>query len=656
MLDSIFFESSIIQDIAVLFYSINHYSFFLLVSLYKLQIDIDYYYLAYSSEEIFEEAAIQFSSGLNCNAFILKLFQLSVSLYYYFRSVSNIIFDMNLDNSDQFKLGMSLLPEDIFLRVENNFFSVVKTIAGESVVKILKVQSINSARKLLSTPNVFGFLSIESAEIDAIKLESCFKSKSGYYVIKPGVQSSLVFLINLLKAKLKKEQESTINEDNRSYLNIITEEFLDDHPLLKSLIRCYQQMDIIKNNNSSNKAHNFLQSFIDNLESNLTRSPNRFRYDESMKKFALCLYILGGKQTYEFLRLNLYGSLPNLTTLSDLIKTSNMALNEAEFRFQSFSQFHSSFGFCSEDTTGVIRKVEYDYSTNSFVGFATPVTDGVPLSKYFQADTFNDLKEIFDMNEQAPLLNVHMFQGIPSDENVTSIPRPFLLSAYGTNNKCTALDILQRWLYIYSNCLKNGVRVIGFSTGKFQSYIIKTCFFLFHLFTDADAKYLSAMRLASGFFASSPKFKLETYQHAFKINIPKAWTWFFLEKNQLLLFYQDPVHLVTKWRNRLFSTIADLCFGIDKISIKHIEELIDDDRYTKLDHGITRSDINPKDRQNYRSCVKLISDDVINLLNDRKDTKGTVIYLMLLKMIVRAYIDKSTTLSERKYIFQVRKK
>ncbi|CAF4942214.1 unnamed protein product, partial [Rotaria socialis] len=30
-----------------------------------------------------------------------------------------------------------------------------------------------------------------------------------------------------------------------------------------------------------------------------------------------------------------------------------------------------------------------------------------------------------------------------------------------------------------------------------------------------------------------------------------------------------------------------------------------------------------------------------------KDTEGTVIYLMLLKMIVRAYMDKSTTLSER---------
>ncbi|CAM4912299.1 unnamed protein product [Rotaria socialis] len=267
-----------------------------------------------------------------------------------------------------------------------------------------------------------------------------------------------------------------MNDDNQSYLNILTKEFLDNHPLLKSLIRWYQQMDVIENNNKNNKTHNFLQLFIDNLTNNLTRSPNNYRYDESMKNFALCLYILGGKQTYEFICLNLYGSILNLTTLGDLIKTSNMALNEAEFRFEYLPQLHSSFGFCSEDTTGVIRKVEYDCSTNSFVRFATPVTDGVPLSQYFQVDTFNDIKEIYDMSEQARLLNVHMFQGIQSDDNTTSIPRPFLLSAYGINNNFTALDVLQRWLYIYRNCLKNGVRVIDFSTGLESAwYVVFVC-------------------------------------------------------------------------------------------------------------------------------------------------------------------------------------
>ncbi|CAM2723300.1 unnamed protein product [Rotaria socialis] len=164
---------------------------------------------------------------------------------------------------------------------------------------------------------------------------------------------------------------------------------------------------------------------------------------------------------------------------------------------------------------------------------------------------------------------------------------------------------------------------------------------------DADRRYVSAMRLASGFFSSLSDLQLDKHQHAFRIDLPKHWTWFFLRSSQLFLFFQDPVHLVAKWRNRLLSSTTDLHFGFDKININHIKALINDSHYTKLDHGLTSSDINPKDRQNYNSCIKIISDDVINLLLNSEDTNGTVVYLTLLKMIVKAYIDKAASISER---------
>jgi hypothetical protein len=97
--------------------------------------------------------------------------------------------------------------------------------------------------------------------------------------------------------------------------------------------------------------------------------------------------------------------------------------------------------------------------------------------------------------------------------------------------------------------------------------------------------------------------------------------------------------------------MAELCIGNDEISMAHIEDLINNDYYTKLDHCLTKSDINPKDRQNYHSCIRLISDDVINLLNDSDNTNGTIVYLTLLKMILKAYVDKSTSIGERKSIF-----
>ena len=158
------------------------------------------------------------------------------------------------------------------------------------------------------------------------------------------------------------------------------------------------------------------------------------------------------------------------------------------------------------------------------------------------------------------------------------------------------------------------------------------------------------MRLASHFFASLPNFKLDQHRSAFKIDLSKDWTWFFLNRKQLFLFLQDPVHLVTKWRNRLLSSTAELCFGNDEIRMGHVETLLNNDNYTKLDHCLTKSDIDPKDRQNYQSCIRLISDDVIRLLHSEDNTNGTIVYLKLLKLIVKAYVDKSTSISERKSI------
>ncbi|CAF3430798.1 unnamed protein product [Rotaria socialis] len=165
-----------------------------------------------------------------------------------------------------------------------------------------------------------------------------------------------------------------------------------------------------------------------------------------------------------------------------------------------------------------------------------------------------------------------MLQTIPTVDDAPCTPRPLLLSAYAVDNRITAINVLNRWMYIFQHCLEKNVRIIGFST--------------------------------------------------------------------------DPVHLVTKWRNRLLSSTTDLHFGFDKINISHIKALINDSHYTKLDHGLTSSDINPKDRQNYNSCIKIISDDVINLLINSEDTNGTVDYLTLLKMIGKAYIDKATSISE----------
>jgi len=372
---------------------------------------------------------------------------------------------MNLSpQDDDLLINKFDLPDDIFTRIDDEFYSFVKLVAGDCIFNILRIQLINSATKLLNTADVFGFFQVESTETDDLKAACCLKSKTGQYIIKPGIQTDLKILVTLLKQKLQQQQQQklVLHENKQTDENFISIDFINKYPLLKSLIKWYKQNDMGDND----KPTEFLTSFIDNLVHNLTQSSNNYRYTDKVKNFAICLYILGGKQSYEFVRLNLPGSLPNLTTVNDLINQSNITLTEAEFRFDSLQQFRTGYGFCSEDATGVIRKVEYDSATNSFIGFTTPVNDGVPLIKHFQADKFEDLKMIYDTNEPARLLNVHMFQSISTENSTAAFPKPLILSAYGICNKFTAIDVLRRWLYIFENCFEKGIRVIGFSTGK----------------------------------------------------------------------------------------------------------------------------------------------------------------------------------------------
>ncbi|CAF4628340.1 unnamed protein product [Rotaria socialis] len=386
------------------------------------------------------------------------------------------------------------------------------------------------------------------------------------------------------------------------------------------------------NDTANNNEPTFLTAFIDCIVNNLNKSSNNYRYSKSIEQFALSLYILGGKMTYQFVRMNLSPALPSVQTLNKLISSSDLRINEAQFRFDKLHEYFNGidvkYAFASEDCTGVIRKINYDQETNSFVGFATPLVNGIPVSKYYQTNSFNQLESWFNSSDKSSLLNIHMMQPLPSSNNSTA-PSAFLLAGYGAVNTYTSMDILRRWLFIFDNNLQKNIRIIGFST-------------------DGDAKYLRAMRLVSGFFASLPYFKLDERRAAFDLTATTTkWPWFYLRSKQLLLFFQDPIHLATKWRNRLLSSTAQLRLGTQHISIDHLIDIVEDSNYSKLDHGLTRSDLNPKDRQNFNSCVKIAKDDVLSILVADADTYGTFIYLHLLKKIISTYVEKTTKINER---------
>ncbi|CAF1417022.1 unnamed protein product, partial [Didymodactylos carnosus] len=464
-------------------------------------------------------------------------------------------------------------------------------LARENVLSILKIQSIHSLQSLLHTNNVLELFNFDCSDLIEIKKKSCFMLSDGTYIIKCGIINGLNYLTNILK--LKDEQRTKLNESPSSLNELIIK-----HPLLKAFISYYKTSTISLDKHQEG----FLTTLINNITSNLKCPKNNVRYNQTMLNFALSLFILGGKNAYEFTRLDISQVFPSLTTLKKITSNNNEnVIEEGKFQIDHLLK-HASvidcrYGFISEDCTGVIRKIEYDSATNTFIGFSTPLISSLPSYKHFQTDSFDELKNWFSTYEKAQLLNVHMFQPI----TINSAPSSsYLLSAYGTNSKFTSNDIWRRWVFIHGECYSKQLKVIGFST-------------------DCDGKYLRAMRLLSGFFTSLSNIKITDKPDAFSIIIPNNWTWFYLRKKQLLLFFQDPIHLCTKLRNRLLSKNCNLMMGSQTIKLDYLDELIETG--SKLDHGLVRSDLYPKDRQNYASCVKISSPTILKLLKRSPDTK-----------------------------------
>ncbi|CAM4913091.1 unnamed protein product [Rotaria socialis] len=308
-------------------------------------------------------------------------------------------------------------------------------------------------------------------------------------------------------------------------------------------------------------------------------------------------------------------------------KTSNSSnVIECELRLSLLKEYSRStscnYIFVAEDATRSISCIDYDVQSNSFIGFSAPLVNGVPQSNFFRTEKFNVLKEWFDEADTSKFINLHMAKSLKS-----SAPS-FILCAYGSNNKFEAIDVLRRWLYIYHESLIQGLRVIGFST-------------------DGDSRYLRAMRLCSRFFVELPNSNLFKYNDQLDIKIPDKWSWFFMKQQQIFLFMQDPIHIATKIRNRLLSKLANLKMGDFSTGMKYLAELIE--TKSKIEHNLIKSDLSPKDRQSFASCLRISSELVLDLLNRNENAKGTYVYLTLLNLIISGFINKLTSIEDRLY-------
>jgi hypothetical protein len=134
------------------------------------------------------------------------------------------------------------------------------------------------------------------------------------------------------------------------------------------------------------------------------------------------------------------------SNLESVIRENGRRIIECEFRFQLLGDYLRAskcrYAFSCEDCTSVICRIDYDVQSTSFVGFSSPVSNGIPQKSFSQTESFCELTSWMKEFDRSKLINLHVVQPL------TLSVSPFILSAYGTNGKATATDVLQRWLYI----------------------------------------------------------------------------------------------------------------------------------------------------------------------------------------------------------------
>ncbi|CAF1363449.1 unnamed protein product [Rotaria sordida] len=517
-------------------------------------------------------------------------------------------------------MEQELLPflENLSSYSDDVFYTFVKEFVGVIEGEILETQRIKNVRILLQVPDVFSFLQINSTDILKLKERACFVTDDLQYIVRPGIKSNIEQFIKTLR----KYYEST-----SANVNFVSSQTTSN--VFKETGHCMcDLMDIYKENQSKS----FINIFVNNLLNNMKRSSNNYQFDPIVNKFASVLNILAGNNAYEFIRLNLPGSLPSTTTLKAYNQDINLQLKESDFRFNSLKDYleliDSNHVFVSEDSTGVVSSVSYDSKNNGFVGFSPRLVNGVPLVDQFQTNSYTELQKWFEEFDKSSLITVNLIE--PILKNLSSLvhSRPFIISSYGTNNKYTAVDVLRKWMFMYNECKKKNINIVGFSA-------------------DAEPRNLKAMQLSLGFFAKTPNIDLLSGNNTLlKINIESPWNFFFIRLVQPYLCMQDGIHLVTKIRNRLLSETASMSINNQEIDVNHLFYIIQN--YPKIDHNLVHSDVFPHDRQNYSSCLKITSDDVLNLLK-HINASATYVYLYLLKLIILTYVKADTDILARLY-------
>lgn len=369
-----------------------------------------------------------------------------------------------------------------------------------------------------------------------------------------------------------------------------------------------------KTSENPTQTHYLLNKMLDVANKNASRPKNGYRYDDEIKSYASYYRLLSGPLAYETLQKNLPCALPSLPSVNRYVHKTNCRVTEGVPRFEELNQYleernHEKIVVLSEDATRIIGRIQYDKYTNQIIGFTLPLNEknGLPIPFSFPARNALEIMQHFsENNTTSALVNVIMAQPISKNP-----PPAFCLLLYGTDNKFTTEDVCCRWQYIVQKLNELSIKVLCISS-------------------DSDPRYNAAMKKLSKLGYPSKKFPDLNWFGCGDVDFDDFHTF----------YVQDTTHLGTKLRNLLLKTInfpLKLPCGKYFVQQYHLQELIS--RFTKDKHNLSPIVLNPIDKQNFESVLRICDDKVIELLHTISGSQATVKFLTIMQNFIVSFMD-----------------
>lgn len=373
-----------------------------------------------------------------------------------------------------------------------------------------------------------------------------------------------------------------------------------------------------KGDGFKSRTHELLKTLIATADKNLPREKEGYRFDSNVKSLATYIRLVGGRLTYDSIHRNLPLALPSLSSVNRYIMRTNRKMHEGVLRITELSNYLDQRSLpriiaLSEDATRITGTVQYHSKSNEILGLVLPTNSitGMPVPHSYPA---KDLKQICEyFQNKIPVAN---FVNVIMAQPMAHAPA-FCLLLFGSNSKYTAENVAARWHFITTELKRAKIDVVTISS-------------------DSDAKYNSAMRKLSMLGNKSILFK--------------DVDWFQMGSEHGPFYVQDIIHIATKLRNRFLTTGKSpnrFPFGPKLyIRVAHLNLLLKN--YSKDQHSLTANVLNPLDRQNFQSVLRICDDMVIKLLEEKvPGSEGTAKFLQMSKNIIDSYSNVHLSPRER---------